>query len=128
MLAALTGAMVPRLSPGAAAGQSAVGGAIAGGASSIVGGLLAVVSGQWPDFQALQLLYPAISGGVAGGVGALRRPSRADTSPRALRQLLRHALDAPASGPPVRNPRSMDNGGMHRDGRGPGAAGWERRR
>jgi hypothetical protein len=71
VLAALTGAMVPRLSPGATAGQTAVGGGLAGGASSIVGGLLAVLSGQWPDFQAVQLLYPAISGGVAGGVGGL---------------------------------------------------------
>jgi hypothetical protein len=71
VLAALTGAIVPRLSPGVAAGQAAAGGLIAGGASSVVGGLLAVVSGQWPDFQALQLLFPAISGGVAGGVGAL---------------------------------------------------------
>jgi hypothetical protein len=71
ILAALTGAMVPRLSPGASAGQTAVGGAIAGGASSIVGGLFAVMSGQWPDFQALQILFPAISGGVAGGIGGL---------------------------------------------------------
>ncbi len=71
VLAALTGAMVPKLSPGAAAGQAAAGGAFAGGVSSIVGGLLAVLSGQWPDFQAMQLLYPAISGGVAGGVGGL---------------------------------------------------------
>jgi hypothetical protein len=56
---------------GAAAGQTAIGGVLAGGGSSIVGGLLAVLSGQWPDFQAVQLLYPAISGGVAGGVGGL---------------------------------------------------------
>ena len=39
-----------------------MGGAIAGGASSVIGGLFAVMSGQWPDFQAVQLLYPAISG------------------------------------------------------------------
>ena len=71
VLAALTGALVPRLSPGMTAGQAATGGAIAGGASSIVGGLLAVFSGQWPDFQAVQLLYPLISGGLAGGVGGL---------------------------------------------------------
>ena len=71
VLAALTGTLVPRLTPGVAAGQAAMGGAIAGGASSVVGGLLAVFSGQWPDFQAVQLLYPAISGGVAGGVGGL---------------------------------------------------------
>ena len=71
VLAALTGAMVPRLAPGAAAGATTTGGAMAGGASSIVGGLLAVISGQWPDFQAIQILYPAISGGVAGGIGGL---------------------------------------------------------
>jgi len=71
VLAALTGAMVPRLSPGAAAAQAATGGAIAGGASSVIGGVFAVMSGQWPGFQAVQLLYPLISGGVAGGVGGL---------------------------------------------------------
>ena len=71
VLAALTGAMVPRLVPGVAAGQAATGGAIAGGVSSLIGGLFAVMSGQWPGFQAVQLLYPLISGGVAGGVGGL---------------------------------------------------------
>ncbi len=71
VLAALTGAMVPRLSPGAASGHAATGGAIAGGASSLVGGLLAVITGQWPGFEALQLLFPAVSGGVAGGLGGL---------------------------------------------------------
>jgi hypothetical protein len=71
VLAALTGAMIPRLSPGATAGAAIGGGAIAGGASSVVGGLLAVLSGQWPGFQAVQLLYPLISGGVAGGIGGL---------------------------------------------------------
>jgi hypothetical protein len=71
VLAALTGAMVSRLSPGPAAGGAATGGAIAGGASSVVGGLLAVLSGQWPGFQVVQLLFPAISGGIGGAVGAL---------------------------------------------------------
>jgi len=71
VLAALTGAMVPRLSPGVAAGHAATGGAIAGGLSSVIGGVFAVMSGQWPGFQAVQLLYPLISGGVAGGVGGL---------------------------------------------------------
>jgi len=71
VLAALTGALVPRLSPGAAVAQAATGGAVAGGASSVIGGLFAVMSGQWPGFQAVQLLYPLISGGVAGGVGGL---------------------------------------------------------
>jgi hypothetical protein len=71
ILAAWTGAIVPRLSPGLAAGQAIGGGAVAGGISSIMGGLLALISGQWPDFQALQILFPAISGGVAGGLGAL---------------------------------------------------------
>ena len=42
-----------------------------GSSRGIVGGLLAVLSGQWPGFQAVQLLYPLVSGGVAGGVGAL---------------------------------------------------------
>ena len=71
VLAALTGAMVPRLSHGAAPGPAATGGAIAGGVSSVIGGLFAVMSGQWPGFQPVQLLYPLISGGVAGSIGGL---------------------------------------------------------
>lgn len=71
VLAALTGAMVGRGAPGAAAGQTATQGAIAGGASSILGGLAAVATGQWPAFQVFQLLFPAISGGVGGAVGGL---------------------------------------------------------
>ena len=53
-LATLTGSMVGR---GSAASQGAIAtnGAIAGGASSIVGGILAVVTGQWPGFQIVQL-------------------------------------------------------------------------
>jgi hypothetical protein len=71
VLAALTGAMAQRLSPGASAGQVATGGAMAGGASSVIGGLFAVLAGQWPGFQVLQLLFPAISGAVGGGIGGL---------------------------------------------------------
>lgn len=71
VLAAVTGALVSMRSPRAGAGQVALGGAIAGGGSSVVGGVLAALSGQWPGFEVLQLLYPLISGGVAGGVGGL---------------------------------------------------------
>ncbi len=71
VLAALTGAMVSRLSSSAGAGQAATGGAIAGGISSGIGGLFAVATGQWPGFQALQLLFPLISGGIGGGIGGL---------------------------------------------------------
>ena len=71
VLAALTGAIVSRLSPGAGAGQAATGGAIAGGISSVVGGLVAVATGQWPDFQVFQLLFPLISGAIGGGMGGL---------------------------------------------------------
>ncbi len=71
VLAALTGAMVARQSPGAGAGPVALGGAVAGGISSVVGGLLAVVSGQWPGFEAIQLVFPLISGAVGGGIGGL---------------------------------------------------------
>lgn len=69
VLAALTGAVYARLAPSASAGQAGVGGAIAGGSSSVIGGALAVATGQWPDFQALQLLLPLISGAIGGGVG-----------------------------------------------------------
>lgn len=71
VLAALTGAVFARMSPGAAGGAAALGGAVAGGSSSVIGGLLAALSGQWPGFQVLQLLFPLISGGVAGGLGGV---------------------------------------------------------
>ena len=69
VLAALTGAITARNSPGATGGTVATNGAVAGGVSSIVGGVLAVVSGQWPGFSVIQLLVPALSGGVAGALG-----------------------------------------------------------
>lgn len=71
VLAALTGAMVAGKTPGGGTGQVATGGAIAGGGSSVIGGMLAAASGQWPGFQVVQLLFPLISGGVGGGVGAI---------------------------------------------------------
>lgn len=71
VLAALTGAMFTRMAPGASAGSVVTGGAIAGGGSSALGGLLAVLTGQWPGFQIVQLLLPLISGGVAGGLGGV---------------------------------------------------------
>ena len=71
VLAAITGALVARGSAGAAAGTIATNGAIAGGASSVVGGLLAVVTGQWPGFQIMQMLFPALSGAIGGGVGGM---------------------------------------------------------
>ncbi len=71
VIAAITGALVARGAPGASAGTTATNGAIAGGGSSVIGGLLAVATGQWPEFQVLQLLFPAISGAIAGGVGGM---------------------------------------------------------
>lgn len=71
VLAAITGAIVARGSPGAAAGSVATNGAIAGAATSIVGGLLAVATGQWPGFTIVQILFPALSGAIGGGVGAM---------------------------------------------------------
>lgn len=71
VLAALTGAMFARMAPGAGAGSVASGGAIAGGGSSLIGGVLAVVTGQWPGFQIVQLLLPLVSGAVAGGLGGV---------------------------------------------------------
>ncbi len=59
------------MAPGASAGSVATGGAIAGGGSSAIGGLLAVLTGQWPGFQIVQLLFPLVSGGVAGGLGGV---------------------------------------------------------
>lgn len=70
VLAALAGAIAGRGTTGAA-GAAATNGAAAGGASSIVGGLLAVATGQWPGFQVVQLLFPAISGAVGGGLGGM---------------------------------------------------------
>jgi CHASE2 domain-containing sensor protein len=71
VLAALTGSLVARDMPNATAGKIATNGAVAGGATSVVGGLLAVVTGQWPDFAPVQLLFPLISGAVGGGVGGM---------------------------------------------------------
>ena len=71
VLAALTGAVFSRLSPGATSGQVTTGGAIAGGTSSVIGGLLAVLTGQWPGFQVFQLLFPLISGGIGGAAGGM---------------------------------------------------------
>ena len=71
VLSVLTGAMFSRMSPNASGGQVATGGAIAGGGSSLIGGVLAVLTGQWPGFQVLQLLLPLLSGGVGGGVGGI---------------------------------------------------------
>jgi hypothetical protein len=71
VLAAITGSIVARGAPGATAGSVAANGAIAGGATSVVGGLLAVATGQWPNFEIVQIMFPAISGAVGGGVGGL---------------------------------------------------------
>ncbi len=71
VLAALTGALVARGMPGATTGKVATNGAIVGGATSVVGGLLAVVTNQWPNFEVVQILFPLISGAVGGGVGGV---------------------------------------------------------
>ena len=71
VLATLTGSMVGRSAPGAGTGATAGEGAIAGGISSTIGGMLAVATGQWPGFQLVQMLLPAISGALGGGVGGL---------------------------------------------------------
>lgn len=71
MLATITGSLVARAMPGATAGSAALNGAIAGGASSVVGGALAVATGQWPGFEVVQLLFPAISGAIGGAAGGV---------------------------------------------------------
>ncbi len=71
VLAAVTGSIVARSAPNATAGSVATNGAIAGGATSVVGGLLAVATGQWPGFEIVQLLFPALSGAIGGGVGGM---------------------------------------------------------
>ncbi|MCC7052983.1 MAG: hypothetical protein IT355_06910 [Gemmatimonadaceae bacterium] len=70
VVAALTGAIAGRATTGTA-GAAATSGAAAGGASSVVGGLLAVATGQWPGFAVAQLLFPAISGAAGGGIGGV---------------------------------------------------------
>lgn len=70
-LAAVTGAIFAKGSVGASAGSVATGGAIVGGGTSAIGGLLAVATGQWPGFEALQILFPIISGAVGGSVGGI---------------------------------------------------------
>lgn len=71
VLAALTGSLAARGVPGQSAGGAAGSGAIAGGATSVIGGLLAVATGQWPGFEVVQLLFPAISGAVGGAIGGV---------------------------------------------------------
>jgi hypothetical protein len=71
VLAALSGAMAARGLPQATTGAAAMNAGAVGAGTSVVGGLLAVVSGQWPDFAAVQLLFPALSGGIAGVVGGV---------------------------------------------------------
>lgn len=71
VLAAVTGVLFARWSPGVQGGPAAMGGAIAGGTSSVLGGALAAATGQWPGFQIVQILFPALSGGLAGGIGAV---------------------------------------------------------
>ncbi|MFN8582779.1 MAG: hypothetical protein U0163_17610 [Gemmatimonadaceae bacterium] len=71
LLSVVTGVLYSKFAPAGSGGQAAMGGAIAGGTSSILGGALAVVTGQWPGFEAVQLLLPFLSGGVGGGIGAL---------------------------------------------------------
>ena len=71
VLSVLTGFLFSKWSPGAQTGQAALGGAAAGGGSSIVGSLIAVATGQWPGFQVVQLIFPAISGAIGGGIGGL---------------------------------------------------------
>jgi len=70
-LATITGTLVAKASLGATAGATATNGAIAGGVSSVVGGIAAVATGQWPAFQVVQLLFPLTSGAVGGGAGGL---------------------------------------------------------
>lgn len=71
LLSVVTGFLFTKWSPGVQAGKAATGGAIAAGSSGVIGGVIAVVTGQWPGFQLIQLAFPAISGAVAGGLGAL---------------------------------------------------------
>lgn len=71
LLSVVTGALFAKWSSGAATGQAAAGGAAVGGVSSVIGSAIAVVTGQWPGFQLVQILFPAISGAVGGGIGGL---------------------------------------------------------
>jgi hypothetical protein len=70
VLAALTGSMAARATVGST-GAGATNGAVAGGVSSVIGGLAAFATGQWPGFAVLQLLFPATSGAVGGGLGGM---------------------------------------------------------
>jgi hypothetical protein len=70
VLAVVTGSLAAKWSPASTpTSANMTAGAAAGGSSSVLGGLLAVMTGQWPGFQVVQLLLPLLSGGVAGGLG-----------------------------------------------------------
>ncbi len=71
LLAAVAGALFAKWSPATQTGAIATGGAIVGGSSSILGGIIAVATGQWPGFAVVQLAFPALSGAIGGAIGAL---------------------------------------------------------
>ena len=71
LLSVVTGALFAKWSPGAGTGQAAGGGAAVGGISALIGGTIAVMTGLWPGFKLVQMLFPVISGAVGGGIGGL---------------------------------------------------------
>jgi hypothetical protein len=72
LLAAIAGALFAKWSPSTqTTGAVATGGAIVGGSCSILGGVIAAVTGQWPGFSVVQLAFPAVSGAIGGAIGGL---------------------------------------------------------
>lgn len=70
-IAALAGARFSRWSPGAAIGRSLSGGGIAGGGSSLVGSIAAVIAGAAPGVEVPTIGIATVTGVVAGLVGGV---------------------------------------------------------
>lgn len=70
-LAALAGARFSRWSPGVRVTRSLSGGAAAGGGSSLIGGIAAVIAGAVPGAPVQTVLIATITGTVAGLVGGV---------------------------------------------------------
>jgi hypothetical protein len=70
-IAALSGARFSRWSPGASLGASLSGGGVAGGGSSLVGSIVAVLAGAAPGVEVQTVGIATVTGVVAGMVGGV---------------------------------------------------------
>ena len=70
-IAALVGSRFSRRSPGVAVGTSLRGGALAGGGSSLIGAIAAVIAGAAAGAEIQTVAIATVTGAVAGLVGGI---------------------------------------------------------